>query len=340
MFIIVSDTDESSIIVPMQRIEPLAALLRKIPRRLIGALFIIAVIIFFALYLRSIDWKQLAHLHLSWGYLLLATVFATLFRYLGVIVWRYILADLGAQSLPSFIVMADVYAKSWMGRYIPGTVTWIAGKVYMASAHGISKTRLAISSLLEGGMQIVAVLVVSMVLLGLDQRLNILPPEYKVLMLTCAGLLLLFLTPAIFNRIIRIAYTAVTRTSPHEELLINEKAVLRAFSLYAVGGFIMGLGEFFITRTVYPTLPWHDFWFIVGAFNLSGALGMLAIGVPSGIGVRDSAILLLLSVIMPKELALAVTVTSRLWSSFADIFFFAFANLLYRIKKKHIATNI
>lgn len=323
----------------MRSIESLAAILQKIPRRIIGLLFIIAIIAFFALYLHSIDWQRLAHLHFEWLYLVAATIFAIISRYWGVMIWRFILSDLGAEKLPGFMTMADVYAKSWMGRYIPGTVTWIAGKVYMASTHGIPKSRLAVSSLLEGGIQIISNLVVSMLLLGLDPRLNIIPAKYKFLMILCAGVLLLILTPSIFNRIIRLAYFVIRKKEPQEELLINGKAVLRAFLLYVVAGLILGVGEFFITRTIDPAISWHDFWFVVGAFNLAGALGMLAIGVPSGIGVRDGVVLLLLSVIMPKEIALAVTVTSRLWAALADVAFFTIANLMLRMVRNHTNTT-
>jgi len=318
----------------MRYLEQIMRLAGRIPRRVIGAVFFLCVITFFVLYLRTIDWHQLQHLHIAWAYLIGATILASTYRYWGVMIWRFILKDLGATHLPGFVIMSDVYAKSWMGRYIPGTVTWIAGKVYMASSHGISKSRLAVSSLLEGGMQIIAVMVVSMLLLGLDPRLNVIPREYKLLMLLCAACLLLILTPAIFNRILRLAFMVVKKQKPHDELLINEKAVLRAFILYAIGSFIIGLAEFFIARTIDPAIPWHDYWFVVGAFNLSGAIGMLAIGVPSGIGVRDGVILLLLSAILPKELALIITVTSRLWSAIADVVFFGMATFVYRLYRR------
>lgn len=308
-------------------------LIRKIPKQVISAFFLICVIIFFGFYLRSIDWSQLRHLHLAWGYILLATTIASTYRYWGVLIWRFLLTDLGAQGLPDFTTLSYVYAKAWMGRYIPGTVTWIAGKVYMASSHGIPKSRLAVASLLEGGMQIMAVMVVSMLLLGFDTRLDVLPMQYKILMIGCAGILLSMLTPAIFNRIVRLVFLLMKRKEMHTGFLINTKAVVRSFLLYAIGSFVIGLAEFFIARAVYPALPWHDYWFVVGAFNLSGALGMLAIGVPSGIGVRDGAILLLLSVILPKELALVITVSSRLWSAVADVIFFAMASAIHQLHK-------
>jgi len=310
------------------------------PRRVLEIAFLVAVVAFFVLYLRGIDWEQFAQLHIDWRNLVIATIFALIFRYWGVMIWRFILSDLGATGLPNFTTMAYVYAKAWMGRYIPGTVTWIAGKVYMASAHGISKSRLAVSSLLEGGMQVIAVMVVALLLLGFDSRTSVIPIDYKIVMVIFAALLLIALSPFAFNRIMRIAYYAVKKSDPGNELLINEKAVLRAFILYAIGGFILGMSEFYISRTIAPSISWHNLLFIIGAFNLAGALGVIAIGVPSGLGVRDGVLLVLLSVILPKELALAITVTSRLWSAFADILFFGLATLVQQILKRQQAKTL
>lgn len=317
----------------MKHLKHIITLCARIPKRVYGLVFLTAVIIFFALFLKSIDWERLANLHFNIGYLLASTVIAIIFRYWGVLVWRYILIDLGATGLPAFSVLAYTYAKAWMGRYIPGTVTWIAGKVYIASAHGISKSRLAISSILEGSMQAIAILIVSMLLLGFDSRLHVIPTSYKVTMVCSAFVLLLLLTPRIFNRLIGIAFYLIKKKDPGEELLINEKAVIRAFVLYAIGGFIIGVAEFFIARTVEPSISWHNLLFVIGAFNLAGAIGILAIGVPSGIGVRDAIVLVLLSTILPKETALAITVVSRLWSAVADVLFYGLAALIKQLIK-------
>lgn len=315
----------------MKYIEAIINMLRKVPRRVISLFFAVFVVVFFVLYLRSVRLNRLAHLHFAWPYLIAATVFALLTRYLFVMIWRFILSDLGAKNLPRFRIMADVYARAWMGRYIPGTVTWIAGKVYLASSHGISKSRLAVSSLLEGGMQVVAILVVAMLLLGFDTRLSVIPGVYKILMIIVAIFLLVMLSPPIFNRILRLGFWILKKRQPGREFQINEKAALRAFALYAIGGFVLGISEFFISRAVVPSLPLRDFFFVIGAFNLAGAIGILAIGVPSGLGVRDGILLVLLSAILPKELALAITIASRLWSSLADVLFFAVTTTAQRL---------
>jgi uncharacterized membrane protein YbhN (UPF0104 family) len=67
--------------------------------------------------------------------------------------------------------------------------------------------------------------------------------------------------------------------------------------------------------------------FVMGADTLAGAIGMIVIFAPSGIGVREGIQLTLLSLIMPKELALIITVVTRLWNVLVDLLFFALGAL-------------
>ena len=99
--------------------------LKRIPRWLVSSIFFGLVIIFFAFYLKGIDYESLSDLSFDWGYFAIATLLGLGFLFLGASIWRVILRALGADALPALSVTNSVYARSWMGRYIPGTVTWI-----------------------------------------------------------------------------------------------------------------------------------------------------------------------------------------------------------------------
>jgi glycosyltransferase 2 family protein len=303
----------------------------KLQKKIINLTFILLIIAFFFLFLRDIEYSKIRSISLSWTPLLIATFFSLAFRYWGVFIWRTILKDLGSESLPKFHLLSSVYAKAWMGRYIPGTVTWIAGKIYLASSIGISKSRLAIASLLEAGMQIVAVTSVSLLLIGFDTRADTIPFSLKFLILVIAGLMLLALNPAIFNRIIRQAFKLIKKTEPGPELKANNKTVLRSFTLYAVGSIISGISYFFLTKSVDPSVSWNLFFYLVGAYNLAGAIGMATPFVPSGLGVRDGIQLVLLSAVFPIEIALVLTIISRLWSAIVDVIFYFSAQIYNKL---------
>lgn len=127
-------------------IRALSRFYHRIPRQAVSLLFLIAIIVFLILYLKGTDLSQLRHLHIRWLWVLVGSAWGLVFRYWAVFIWRVILRALGSPSLPNFRLMTYVFAKAWMARYIPGTITWIAGKVYMAASYGISKSRLAVSS--------------------------------------------------------------------------------------------------------------------------------------------------------------------------------------------------
>lgn len=293
------------------------------PRWVVTTVFFALIAVFLVFYLRSVNWHRLESLSINWSYIVIGSLLGLLFRYFGAYIWRVILRALGAATLPSYGISTDVYAQAWMGRYIPGTVTWIAGKVYLASTWGISKSRLAVASLLEGGSQVAAITFVSFMLLGFDSRLRVLSQGAKIALIVLGLLVLIVLIPYIFNLIIRRAFWLLKRRSVPDELYINGSAVMRSFWLYCIGALLSGASCFFVVWSIAPHLHFHAIWFITGAFGLATVAGMAAPFAPSGLGIRDGLQLVLLTAIMPKELALAATVLVRLWSVAVDVLFFA-----------------
>lgn len=299
--------------------------IKSVPRWVITLSFMVLVVLFLGVYLRSIDFDKLRDIDVNWPLVGIGSLVAMAFRYWGVMTWRYILRDLGSHDLPRYGVMADVYAKAWMGRYIPGTVTWIAGKIYMASAHGISKSRLTVASLLEGGMQVIATMVVSFLLIGFDPRIQAIPVGLRLILIAISVVGIVVLYPPVFNGLMALAFRIVKRQTPHHELRINGTAVVRSFGLYAVNNFINGASCFLVTLALVPDLSIGTFWYLVGAFGAAVAIGIATPFVPSGIGVRDGVQLVLLTAVMSKEEALVVTVFTRLWSVAVDVLFFVVA---------------
>jgi uncharacterized membrane protein YbhN (UPF0104 family) len=103
---------------------------------------------------------------------------------------------------------------------------------------------------------------------------------------------------------------------------------MRGASLYLADAVVNGLSLFFIAKAVDPSLAYGNIVFAMGAASLAGAASMLAVFAPSGLGVREGIQLVLFSLIMPKDLALAVTVITRLWSVAMDLAFFGISRLL------------
>jgi uncharacterized membrane protein YbhN (UPF0104 family) len=301
---------------------------RKTALRIIPITFYLLLVAFLVIYLKSVDFSKLAHLHLNWWYLLLASIVGLLTRYIGTFIWFVILRSLGARDLHLQKQLIYVYAKSWMGRYIPGTAPWILGKIYFASKHGIPKQKLAVSSLLEGGLQVMSTLILSFALLAFDSRLDVLNTALKILMVIVAVIGVVALIPPVFNRWVSFVYKLIRKKSLPSEHLASGSTVLRGSSLYLVNACINGLSLFFIAKGIDPSLSYHNMLFAIGASSLAAAASMIAIFAPSGLGVREGIQLVLFSLIMPKDLAVAVTIATRLWSVGVDFIFFGLSKFI------------
>lgn len=291
------------------------------PRRAIALAALVLIIAFMAIYLKDADLARLRELRVDPTLLVVASIFALSFRYWMVTVWVAILRALGARGLPGFSVMAGIYAKSWMARYIPGTIAWIAGKVYLASRFGISKSRLAASSFLEGGIQVAAVAVVSLLAIGLSKHVSQVSPAIKAIALSMSLISVVLLHPVVFNRLLRFAYVFIKRKEPSEELRINGKAVVVSFAMFAIGAILGGTGNYFMAAAIADQVGPGLYLYIMGVFGLAGAVGMATPLLPSGIGVKDGTQLVLLSLVLPKEIALAITIFSRVWQVLIDVVF-------------------
>jgi uncharacterized membrane protein YbhN (UPF0104 family) len=184
-------------------------------------------------------------------------------------------------------------------------------------------------------MQIVALLVVSMLLLGLDTRIDIISSTFKLALITIAIMSLFILSPRIFNVLLRKAHLLIKKKEPGPELIINGLATYRSFILYSIGAILSGSSFYLLAKAVDPAIPSSLYLYLVGAYNLSGAIGMATPLIPSGLGVRDGMLLVLLTLILPTEVAAALTILSRLWSAVVDVLFYALSVGSQRILQTH-----
>ena len=317
-------TEENS--VPSRRAKTIS-----IAKKLIPWVFYLLLGGFLVAYLFTVDYELLLSVELNWWFIVMATITVLVARGWAVGIWLTILRGLGAGRFSSVPTLAFVYAKSWLGRYIPGTAPWILGKIYFASQQGLSKTKLAISSLLEAGLQIVVSLVVGLAMILFDPRTEVIASEYRWLMGVAVVLGIVVLMPPVFNRVLRLLFRVLRRRELDSASLPSWNTVIVGTAMYAVVTVLAGLAAFFVAAAVWPDLGFDDVWFVIGVTSLAAAVSMLAVFAPGGIGVREALLVLLLSTIMPTEIALIASILLRLWSIVGDFLFLGITYLVLRI---------
>jgi uncharacterized membrane protein YbhN (UPF0104 family) len=307
----------------------------RLLKKSIPIVFYSLLAIFLVLYLRTINFNALISIEINYWILAAAITFGLLYRFWGVYIWLTILRLLGAKKVTSSPELIFVYAKSWLGRYMPGSAGWILGKIYFASQYGISKNKLAVSTILEAALQVIVQLAIALTVLALDPRLYVIGTPLLTLMIVGALLLICCLIPNVFNRIFSLAYQLLRRKTFSTTHHVTPKIVLRGGSLYAGATVIDGVAFYLIALAIYPSIGIENILFVAATATLATAVSILAIFAPSGIGVREGVQLLLLSLIMPTEYALAITVLTRLWSIGTDILFYTLASLYKRVSKQN-----
>ena len=305
----------------------------------IAAIFYLLLIVFLVVYLLSIDISRLLDVTIRWEYFIIASILGLLGRYFGAFIWLIILSGLGAKDVFSQkAALLEVYAKSWLGRYIPGKAAWILGKIYFASQLGVSKNKLAVSSVLEGALQIGTKFILAFVILLFDARIDFITDEARWLLGVFIVIGIFTLIPSIFNRIIGLLYRLYKKKPFDAAHAVDNNTLIKSAMLYTAASFISALSFFFIAMAVYGDLTFADIYFVSSVTILASAISMLAVFTPSGLGVKEGIQIALLSIIMPTEIAFAIAVATRLWSVLMDFIFFGSAKYLLRIARHNSAT--
>jgi uncharacterized membrane protein YbhN (UPF0104 family) len=96
---------------------------------------------------------------------------------------------------------------------------------------------------------------------------------------------------------------------------------------------IGGVGFYLFVDSVYPVAPQYIL-FLTGALAISSTLGLVAIFAPSGLGVREGALVYLLLLMMPPPVAVIISVLTRIWMTLIEIGLIGMVYLISRFQKE------
>ncbi len=134
-------------------------------QKIIGYIFALLIFIFIA-NLFYAQWNEISDIKFSfsWPYLLFAFVlgFLNLFAFTGI--WYLTLKSVDKKINVEYIILLDIFIKSWLGRYLPGKIWISAGKIYLGAKEGISKKALSLSVFFEAVLSIIGHAIMALML--------------------------------------------------------------------------------------------------------------------------------------------------------------------------------
>lgn len=286
------------------------------------------------LFARSLaaNWEQVREQHLgfSWWWVPATACFAGAVAMTG-IAWGRIIRWLDPSAHVPVREAIAVQSLSWVLKYIPGQIGSVTNKVLWAGRKGISRTLVLISFLYENiFLQLASIVPAALILLislgpaifGANATLLLAP----LLVLIPAAVVLY---PPAFHALISLPARKLLKAEVPRQYFLPPARALLSSAEFVLPRVLNGIGFVLIAATVSDIAPEHWLPFMA-AYALAGAIGILAILVPSGLGVREAVIVVVLSQYVPTSEAIVISLLARLLATLGD----ALVALLYVIVRQ------
>lgn len=206
------------------------------------------------------------------------------------------------------------YLLSIFGKYIPGKVFMLAARLTCYKEENAPLSKVTVCFFIEN---ICTLLGAAMLfILSLFFFPNELLGNYRWLTILLIAAFFICINPKIINAVLK----AIGKIFKKElEIPMKYSQILKVVLMFIGNWLIVGYGFFILVRSVNPAVGWNEMLFCAGVFGISAIMGILAIFVPSGLGVREGIILAGLMLIMPESDAAVISVISRLWQTIAEL---------------------
>lgn len=286
---------------------------RSFLSRVAGGLIILLI---FGLMLRTLylGWHEIVAYEWQFDYpdLLIALALMLSSTALYAYLWKLILERLGATL--TYRKSYRIYYLSQLGRYLPGKIWSVLGLVYLSHKEGISKATSATSVILQLVLQIISGVIVFAITLPFWRNAGVGTGLYGFIVLLPIGLISVH--PALLNRGLNLALRIAGQ--PEMKLSWGYSYLLGQLGLWGVFWFVNGVAHYFLIRSIYPSslppLP-----VLAGAFAISWVAGFLSLLTPSGLGVVEGTLALLLAFYFPASVAAIIALWSRLARTIVDL---------------------
>ncbi len=215
-----------------------------------------------------------------------------------------------------------VYFLSNLGWYVPGKVWYAVGRTYLGQQEGVSVEVVSTSVLVEMVLSLTSSALVAALALPLLSPLLGARSLYLGIAVLVFGLVALHPVPM------------KTLLALLERLLPGPRREIRSPLRYSVMmGFLVGYlciwgivgAAFFVLLNAIRPLPLAWLPTVTSIYAVSWMAGFLAPFAPSGLGVREGAIILLLGQYLPVPAVTAAAILFRLWLILAELLWAAVA---------------
>ena len=261
--------------------------------------------------------------------LVLSTLIFVLSYFIQIWAWYLITLKLEVALSPAETLESWFYSQ--LGKYLPGKIWLVVGRFYFYESRGKSKKNISVALYFEIVTMITAAGLIFLAVLIFHQEIGLFRSWGRYgwsVLLSLFGLV--FLHPRVLERILKWALAPWKREPI--SLSISYTQVLWILFLCILSWVAGGIGFYFFVDSVYPVAPRYIL-FLTGALAASSMLGLIAIFAPSGLGVREGALVYLLSFVMATPVAVIISILTRIWMTLIEIWLIGMVYLFDKFRE-------
>ena len=244
--------------------------------------------------------------------------------------WRLILGYY-VKPLPDIHKVICVYFKSNIMKYLPGNVGQYVGRQVFGISLGMTQAQLALSSFLEVGFTVLSVFIIALIFGG-DKVIEVYdtlhPNDSYILIVIGIGILFV---AAILLMTFRKHRTIIMVLELFKERNFWLRS-LTILSLYTVQFLVFNL-VFALLVQLNIQISTADIFIIIAASAISWFVGFITPGVPGGVGIRESVLLLMLPM-YPQEAILSAAIVQRVIMIIGDVLGYLFSTQVVHIRSR------
>jgi glycosyltransferase 2 family protein len=297
--------------------------MKKISKRVLQIGLPVVILALF-LYQVNKNWSELTAHTFQWNAWLLALAFlGFMLQELSYgLIWRAILARLGSRL--GLRVCLRVYLASEFVRYIPGNIWHVLTRILWVGKYGVSRPVAFASMAIELITKLAAGLLVFSVSLLFWRdygAIGLLLHGSLVDILGVASIvaLLIGLHPRVLNGALNKALRLLKREPV--QLTLRYSDILLITLAWCASWFVAGCAFYILVLALWPGTPLVALPICIGIYALAWDIGFVSFITPSGLGVREAAIvgLFALALPLPAGLATIMALLSRFVSTIAEV---------------------
>jgi uncharacterized membrane protein YbhN (UPF0104 family) len=247
-------------------------------------------------------------------------------------IWAWYLITLKLKIALSASETLQIWFYSQLGKYLPGKIWLFLGRVSYYASRGKSKKSISVALYFEMVTVIVGGSLIFLAALLMFKEIGPFYSGRQISWLVLAFIILAFilLHPRVLQKILN--WTLAQFKKEPIYLSISYSDILWILFVCIVAWVVGGIGFYLFVDSVYSVSSRYIL-FLTGALAISSTLGLIAIFAPSGLGVREGALVYLFSFMMAAPVAVIISVLTRIWMTLIEIGLIGVVYLVSKIRK-------